>query len=156
MAKRKSTRETKGMIQTALWLPRDMHERLKTEGGDRGLGEEIRRRLRATLDAEGRASDPHTDLLVGLIKKMISKIDDRLPWYEDRWASETLADAAKEAVLNLCLAGRGPLPELEPERKAALQSKYGSDISPETVGPMLASAALVEHATEQLRKRTLG
>ena len=29
MRKRKSTRETKNMIQTALWLPRDMHEKLK-------------------------------------------------------------------------------------------------------------------------------
>ena len=45
MRKRKSTRETKNMIQTALWLPRDMHEQLKKAGGERGLGEEIRRRL---------------------------------------------------------------------------------------------------------------
>jgi len=27
MKKRKSTRETKNMIQTALWLPRDVHEK---------------------------------------------------------------------------------------------------------------------------------
>ena len=52
MRKRKSTRETKNMIQTALWLPRDMHEKLKNEGGAQGFGDEIRRRLRITFDDE--------------------------------------------------------------------------------------------------------
>ena len=41
MQKRKSTGETKNMVQTALWLPREMHEALKKAGGERGLGEEI-------------------------------------------------------------------------------------------------------------------
>lgn len=156
MAKRKSTRETQSMIQTALWLPRDMHERLKAEGGDRGLGDEIRRRLQLTVDNEGRASDPVTDLLVELIREIASRLDARPHWHEDRWASETLAAAAKEIVLSLCPRDRGPLPALEPERKAALQNKYGPDITPDVVGPMLARTALVQHATEQLRKRALG
>ena len=34
MKKRKSTRETTNMIQTALWLPRDMHEKLKAGGSE--------------------------------------------------------------------------------------------------------------------------
>jgi len=42
----------KNMIQTALWLPRDMHERLKKEGGERGLGEAIRRRIQASFGVE--------------------------------------------------------------------------------------------------------
>ena len=52
MRKQKSTRETKNMIQTALWLPRDMHERLKEAGGERGLGEEIRKRLVVSFSGE--------------------------------------------------------------------------------------------------------
>ena len=51
MKKRKAVRETKNIVQTALWLPRDMHEKLKEAGGERGLGEEIRRRLEAAFDA---------------------------------------------------------------------------------------------------------
>ena len=57
MKKRKSTRETKNMIQTALWLPLDMHEKLKKAGGERGLGDEIRRRLQVSFDAEQLPSD---------------------------------------------------------------------------------------------------
>ena len=49
MKKRKSIRETKNMLQTALWLPRDMHEQLKKAGGERGFGDEIRRRLQYAL-----------------------------------------------------------------------------------------------------------
>ena len=60
MQKQKSTRETKNMIQTALWLPRDMHEQLKKAGGERGLGDEIRRRLQITFDAENPRRDPTT------------------------------------------------------------------------------------------------
>lgn len=37
------------MIQTAVWLPRDMHDQLKKAGGKRGMGAEIRRRLGQTL-----------------------------------------------------------------------------------------------------------
>ena len=71
MKKRKAIRETKNMIQTALWLPRDMHELLKQAGGERGLGDEIRRRLQLTfVFAEQRPSDPFTDLLLDLIKQI--------------------------------------------------------------------------------------
>ena len=70
MKKRKSTRETKNMIQTALWLPRDMHEKLKQAGGERGLGDEIRRRLQVTFGAEQRPRDKLTDLLLDLIKQI--------------------------------------------------------------------------------------
>ena len=46
MKKQKSSRETKYMRQTALWLPHSMYDELKRAGSERGLGDEIRRRLR--------------------------------------------------------------------------------------------------------------
>ena len=36
------------MVQSAIWLPRALHEKLKEDGGERGLGAEIRRRLEWT------------------------------------------------------------------------------------------------------------
>ena len=58
MQKRKSIRETKNMVQTALWLPREMHEALKKAGGERGLGEEIRRKLQIAFEADDTTAMP--------------------------------------------------------------------------------------------------
>lgn len=49
------------MIQSAIWLPRDLHEKLKRDGGHRGLGEEVRRRL------------------------LLSYAEEELPWYTKLW-----------------------------------------------------------------------
>ena len=51
MKKRKSVTETKNMVQTAVWLPRNLHACLKEAGGERGLGEEIRRQLQMAFEA---------------------------------------------------------------------------------------------------------
>src|ERR1039458_9205117 len=90
MKKRKSTRETKNMIQTALWLPRDMHEQLKEDGGERGLGDEIRRRLQVSFGVEQRRSDELTELLLDLIKQSVAKILLVASWWADRSAVELL------------------------------------------------------------------
>jgi hypothetical protein len=54
------------MIQSAVRLPRSLHERLKKAGGERGMGEEIRRRLEASFEAEA-PSDPKTRELLEAI-----------------------------------------------------------------------------------------
>ena len=61
------------MIQTAVWLPHDMHEKLKEAGGERGLGEEIRRRLQRALDAAETPSDQITDEVLSQIKDILSR-----------------------------------------------------------------------------------
>ena len=48
------------MVQSAIRLPRSLHERLKKAGGERGMGEEIRRRLEASFEAEKPRADPKT------------------------------------------------------------------------------------------------
>ncbi len=49
------------MIQSAVRLPQSLHQRLKKAGGERGMGEEIRRRLEASFDVEAKApGDPKT------------------------------------------------------------------------------------------------
>src|SRR5262249_53892822 len=54
----------KGM-QTSLRLPRELHDRLAMAAGDKGIGEEIRRRLEASFASEPpTVSDPRfADLL---------------------------------------------------------------------------------------------
>src|ERR1035437_8777043 len=79
MKKRKSTNETTNMVQTALWLPRGMHEKLKKAGGERGLGDEIRRRLQNSFDAEQLPRDPITDELLDAIKQIEGNLDE--PWH---------------------------------------------------------------------------
>ena len=50
------------MIQSAIWLPRSLHERLRKAGGERGLGKEIRRRLEASFEAEKAPANPENGL----------------------------------------------------------------------------------------------
>jgi hypothetical protein len=155
MRKRKSTRETKNMIQTALWLPRDVHEKLKKEGGERGLGEEIRRRLEISFGAEQETRDELTDLLLDLIKKIALKISHH---GEQWWCNHLAFDVLKAAINSLLsdlISALHPREEALPETMARLQSEYGPDAKPESIGPKLAHAVLVENATKALRLRSL-
>ena len=154
MKKRKSTRETKNMIQTALWLPRDMHEQLKKDGGERGLGDEIRRRLQATFGAEQRPSDPLTDLLLNLIKQIALKLSLDGSWWANRFACDVLK-AAINWLLSDLTSNIYSKSEPQPATMAKLQARYGPDEKPETIGRILATAVLVENANEQFRLRSV-
>jgi hypothetical protein len=146
MKKRKSVLETENMIQTALWLPRDMHERLKKEGGERGLGVEIRRRLQFSFDFE-QGPDEWTVSLVGLIRKIAVKISENgEQWSDSRQVSE-IFQAAVNKVLSDLISLLAPRTDARPETIANLQKKYGSDANPDSIGPGIARAVLREQAT---------
>lgn len=137
MRKRKSTRETKNMIQTALWLPRDMHEKLKNEGGAQGFGDEIRRRLRITFDDEGPPVDPTTRQLFEEIKWLALNMPPLVgPWYADHEAFEVF-----KAGINELLSSHQPSSEAQGTVASGptgrLQTIYGPDAKPETVGRIL-------------------
>lgn len=146
MRKRKSTRETKNMIQTALWLPREMHDQLKKAGGERGFGEEIRRRLLASFSVEQSHGDQRTDLLLGLIKRVALNLSLDEEWWANRFAFNVFRAAINELLSDLTTA--------DPPREtiAKLQTRYGADEKPETIGRILARAVLVENAKEGLRR----
>jgi len=156
MKRRKSIRETKAMVQTALWLPRDMHEQLKQAGGERGLGDEIRRRLQRTFDDEKREGDPVTDLLADLTRQVDLRFRDVGRWYEDPWICNKFKDALGELASSLCLVRSQSVSAPEPATLSKLHAKYGPDVKPESIGTLIARAALVENATEQLRLRSAG
>ena len=118
MKKRKSTRETQNMVQTALWLPRDMHERLKKAGGRRGMGEEIRVLLEQAMDAADAAQSPDeiTDELLALIKDIADHLLEKEGWHADRFAFDVF-----KAAINTLLSSRQPSGDAKPETKAKFQ-----------------------------------
>lgn len=134
MKKQKSTRETKNMIQTALWLPRGMHEKLKPASGERGLGEEIRRRLQKSFDAEQLPRDPISDELLDAIKQIEGNLDE--PWHANRFAYDVF-----KAAINELLSNYQPSSEAQPGTGTKLQSMYGLEKKPESIGQILAHVA---------------
>ena len=144
------------MIQTALWLPRDMHAQLKEAGGERGLGDEIRRRLEVNFGVEQGPRDELTDLLLDLIKKSALKISlEGEQWWESGFACDVLKDAVSSLLSDLISAVHTRSEPL-PETMARFQSKYGPDAKPASIGPKLAHAVLVENATKALTPRFSG
>ncbi|MBI2805873.1 MAG: hypothetical protein HYX68_12910 [Planctomycetes bacterium] len=88
------------MHQTALRLPRELHRKLGKIGGERGMGEEIRRRLEASFEREADAAhDPKLTELQALITDMagLIQLDSDGPWHSDPFAFE----AFRAAILHL-------------------------------------------------------
>jgi hypothetical protein len=148
MQKRRSTRETKNMIQTALWLPRRMHEQLKKAGGERGLGNEIRRLIEASIDAAETPRDEITSELLDQIKE-IADLSLAEPWYTDRFAFDVF-----KAAINTLLSSRQPSGAARPETKDKFQATWGEE-NPETIGRMIARVAMVAYARERVGQAVL-
>ena len=136
MAKRKSARETKNMIQTALWLPRGMHEKLKKAGGDRGLGDEIRRRLVLSYAAEETASDQTTYDLLVMIKEIAHNLSFDETWHTNRFNFDVF-----KVAIDTLLSLYQPSGEAQPETKAKLQKRFGHE-DPEVIGRIMAHLAV--------------
>src|SRR5215471_6655570 len=133
MKKQKSNRETKNMVQTALWLPREMHDQLKKKAGERGLGEEIRRRLRWSFEAE-EPPDRTTDIFISAANQIAIELGE--PWYANRFASEVFRAAINE-LLSQCQSTE----QAGPEAVAKLQATFPNE-NPETLGRIFARVAL--------------
>jgi hypothetical protein len=131
MKKGRSIRETLKMIQTAVWLPRDMHEKLKKEGGKRGLGEEIRRRLKNSLKDE-QPRDPETAKLLSAIKHIDGKFDE--PWHAHDFDYDVFR-AAMSVLIEHYPWGRPP-----EGSTSKLRDKYSEDAG--TVGKFFALDAI--------------
>ncbi len=142
--KRKSTRETKNMVQTALWLPRGLHEELKKAGGERGLGEEIRRRL---LEISPDVATTPVDEITTEVLQQISDIARDLSGDEPLWADRFAFDVFKAAI-NALLSSHQPSSEPKPETRARLQAVYGHE-DPGTIGLIIARAAILAYSRER-------
>jgi hypothetical protein len=130
------------MTQTALWLPRDMYETLKKAGGERGLGEEIRRLLQAALE-EGAPSDQATGELLEQIKE-IAELSLPAPWHTDPSAFQVFKDA-----VNALLLSQKPDGEANPETIAKFGMIWGQE-NLAAIGPMIAHSIRISHARDRL------
>ena len=106
--KRKTADE---MIQSAIWLPRSLHERLRRAGGERGLGKEIRRRLEASFEAEKTPADAKTRELLDAINNCAERTaDDYARWSDDVFSFEVF-----EGCVNMLLTHCRPKGDAVPK-----------------------------------------
>jgi Arc-like DNA binding domain len=115
------------MVHTAVVLPRDLLERLRTdaERSERGLSTEIRQRLQTAYGQEGMPSDPETTALVHFIKNLSDNLAADLG---KKWHESTYALAAfTGGVLTF-------LGKYAPENGAGARDIPGHSDSPEAVG----------------------
>jgi hypothetical protein len=143
--KRKATRQTANMIQTALWLPRDTHDRLKKAGGQRGLGEEIRRLIDSALEEAG---DTPPDEITSELLQQLGEIARDLSRDQPLWA-DPLAYEAFRAAVDALLSIHKPRSEAQPEERAKFQAEYG-DEDPQRVGRIMARRAQYAYDRERL------
>jgi len=120
------------LIQSAVRLPRSLIQRLKKAGGERGMGEEIRRRLEASFEADEARADPKTRELLEEIERLALNTPLHVHWYADGDAFKIFAAAINET-----------LPKYQPSGEAAgptgrLQSVFGKDATHEMIGRILA------------------
>ena len=126
------------MVQTAVRLPQSLRDRLSNAGGERGLGEEIRRRLEASFEAKEAPADPKTrDLLAA-----IAFFDEEMFHQFGSWSKEPFAFEVMKASVDMLLTYYRP--EGEAKARPATDSKaallYGPDSSPEALSRLLVHA----------------
>ena len=123
--KRKTADE---MIQSAIWMPRSLHERLGKAGGDRGLGKEIRRRLEASFEAEKAPADAKTQELLDAI----SYCADETARDYGGWSADGFAFVVFKGCVDLLLKREQPkgqpVPTLQSEHMVDII--FGPDYSP--------------------------
>ena len=118
------------MVQSAVRLPRSLHERLKKAGGDRGMGDEIRRRLEASFAAEKNPESPNTRELINAISFFDEElVRDFGSWSKDRFAFEVFRES-----INALLKQYEPKGELVPAQILTgwLNSIRGKSLSRDT------------------------
>jgi hypothetical protein len=120
--------------QAAVRFPTELYERLKEAGGERGMSEEIRRRLDASF--EPTAGDPKTRELLEVITKLAGEFAaEGTPWSENKFGWEAFRIAVAE-VLNHFDPGKGDYVG----GGALPQSSYfyALEMTPEQAGTLIA------------------
>ena len=116
------------MMQSAIWLPRSLHERLRKAGGERGLGKEIRRRLEASFEAEKAPADAKTRELLDAI----SYCADETARDYGSWSEDGFAFVVFKGCVELLLRQQQPKGEPVPTPKpdSIVDIIFGPDYSP--------------------------
>ena len=106
------------MVQSAIRLPRTLHERLKKAGGDRGMGEEVRRRLEASFAAERSPLDAKARELLNAIAFCAQEITrDFGPLSKEPYAFAVLKETISKLMTRYEPKGE-LVPNLQPDVSA--------------------------------------
>src|SRR6185437_12295097 len=92
--------------------------------------------------------DAFTGLLVDLIERVAQNLARDEPWYVTEFARATFGAAIIDLIAELSQFGG----TVASSPQSNLQSRYGQDAKPQTIGPIIAHAVFVEHAQDVLRR----
>jgi hypothetical protein len=99
------------MVHTAIVLPRELLERLRTdaEASHKGLSSEIRERLKLTYALGGVRSDPETDDLLAAIKLLADNLARDLgkKWHQHRYVLKAFTDGVAEFLSRYTIMTEG-------------------------------------------------
>lgn len=137
--------------QTSLRLPRELHDRLSAAAGERGIGDEIRRRLEASF-APDEVADAKTRELARLVThaaEIIGGVGERgsggyyWPWHTDPFSFEVFKLVVHMA-LDKALAYYRPEGEAvpKPNPTGIADLLYDHDVAPEEVAVNLLHVVL--------------
>ena len=87
--------DEKGVMQTSLRLPRGLYDRLTEAAGDRGLGDEIRRRLQGSL------SSVEVDWQTRKLADAIALVAMRTEWRKSRRSFAVFRAALRELLAHV-------------------------------------------------------
>jgi hypothetical protein len=131
-----------GMVQTAVRLPQSLRDRLSKEGGERGLGEEIRQRLEASFAAETDKVSPKTRELLDAMSSFAREVE---MYYGDPASDPFAADVLK-ACVDLLMTRDRPSGEAIPHPTEAADIVFSPDHTVEAVSRVLVSGRMSERA----------
>ncbi len=135
------------LVQTAVRLPQSLRDRLCDAGGERGLGEEIRRRLEASFAPEKDGVSPKARELLDAMASFAWQI---AMYYGDPASDPFAADLLK-ACADLLMTCDRPSGEAIPHPTEAGDMVFSPDHTIEAVSRVLVSGRMNERA-----KRGLG
>src|SRR5258708_28961487 len=126
------TRKIDDGIQSDVRLPRDLHECLKQAGGERGLGEEIRKRLEKSFETKKTPEDPNRQKLLLAVGFIATKAGMYFgDWSEDRFSFDVL-----KAGVDLWLTANQPKgePVMKPNpNREPFDSFFDPSSTPENI-----------------------
>jgi hypothetical protein len=126
------------MVQTAFRLPRELHEQIKAAAGERGISEEIRRRLEASFGPEA-GSDVQTRELGAVISQLAARMDeDYGAWHHDPFSFQAFK-AGINLVMDHSRPKGEPVGKPKPNSVAEMMGEAGT---PEQVGKSWAAVIL--------------
>jgi hypothetical protein len=144
------------MVQTAVRLPQSLRDRLSKAGGEGGVGEEIRRRLEASFEAEKYKAGPKMRDLLAAIASFSAEVTE---FYGDPTSDPFAADLLK-ACMDLLFKSDRPSgdanPQAHPQPESAAEMLYGPDHPIETISKTIVAGWLRDRARRAPSDREKG